>query len=123
VPKPASNDPLGDVANDPVQGLDLEQSTVGRAVVAGLRTLLLVTAGAEGLVARTGEGDGADLGAEPGLLEGLDQLVDGLGPEGVVAIWAIDGDPRQTVVHLVRDVSELGHAAFSHGRMVIPKAP
>ena len=79
---------LGDLADQPVQVLDLEQARLRRAVVAGLGALLLVAAGAEGAVAGAGEADDADLGARPGPLEAVDQLVDGARAERVHALRA-----------------------------------
>ena len=49
------DDRLGHVADDPVQRLDLEQTARRRPVVAGLHALLLITAGAERLVAGPGQ--------------------------------------------------------------------
>src|SRR5690606_12883963 len=71
--------------------------------------LLLVTAGAERLVAGTGQRHHPDLAAGPRPLEREHQFVDGLRPEGVVPIGPVDGDPRQSVVDLVGDVGEFGH--------------
>ena len=42
-------------------------------------------------------------------LEGLGQLTDGLAPEGVQAVRAVDRDRRAAVGHLVQDVLEVGH--------------
>src|SRR5439155_18588328 len=56
---------LRHLADQAVQVLDLEQPGLGRAVVAGLRALLLVAAGAERAVARAGQADDADLRVGP----------------------------------------------------------
>src|SRR5437870_4298762 len=83
---------LGAVADQPVQVLDLEQPRLGLAVVARLRPLLLVAAGAERLVPRAREAHDPDLGTRPGPFEAADELVDGPGPEGVEAIGTVDRD-------------------------------
>lgn len=44
------DDRLGHVADDPVQRFDLEQATLGRAVVTGFFALLLIATGTEGLL-------------------------------------------------------------------------
>ena len=80
------DDRLGDVADQLVQVADLEHSALGRAVVAGLRALLDVAAGAERLLARAGEDDRLHRVVGPRRAEGLDQLLDGLAAEGVVAL-------------------------------------
>ncbi|CAB4846400.1 unannotated protein [freshwater metagenome] len=100
---------LRDVADDPVKGVDLKQATHGGAVVACFGALLLVASGAEGLLARAGEGDGADLVAAPRALEAQHELIDSACAEGVVPVRPVDGDPGQSVVDLVGDVSELIH--------------
>ena len=51
--------------DQPVQALDLEQTGLARAVVAGLRALLLIPAGAEGPFPGAGQADHADLGRRP----------------------------------------------------------
>ena len=51
---------LGDVSDQAVEGLDLKDASLALSVVARLRTLLLVAAGAERTLARTGEGEHAD---------------------------------------------------------------
>ena len=101
---------LRHVADHPVQGVDLEQTAVRRAVITGLGALLLIPAGAEGLLSGTGQADRAYLGTAPSQLERLDELVDGLRTEGVVAFRPVDGDPRQAVINLVGDIGKLSHA-------------
>ena len=100
---------LGHLADQPVQGLDLEQPRLRRAVVAGLGALLLVAAGAEGAIAGAGQADDADLGARPRPLEAADQLVDRAGAERVHALRAVDRDPGEAVLDLVADVGQLLH--------------
>ena len=99
---------LRDVADDPVQPLDLEGAPLGLAVPAGLGPLLDVAAGAERPLAGGGEDDGGDPAVGPGVLERRDQLVDGAAAEGVHPVLPVDRDDRVVVLlHLVPDVGEL----------------
>jgi hypothetical protein len=100
------DDGLGDVADETVEGLDLEEAALGGAVVAGFLALFLVAAGAEGLVAGAGQGDDADLAVGPGALEAENEFVDGAAPEGVEAVGPVDRDPGQPVVDFIEDVGE-----------------
>ena len=109
-PVDGGDDRLGDVADDAVEGLDLEHPGLGRAVVAGLGALLLVAAGAERLVAGARERDDADRRVDPRGLERREQLVDGAPAERVVALGPVDRDPRQPGVDLVGDVLQVVHA-------------
>jgi hypothetical protein len=116
------DDRLGDVANHLLQVADLEHSRLGRAVVAGLGALLDVASGAEGLVAGAGEHDRPDRRVGPGEAECLDELLDGLGAEGVVALRAVDRDVGTAVRHGIRDVLEVGdrrdHGASSRRQFI-----
>src|SRR6516162_9062998 len=100
---------LRHVADHAVQRVHLEQPAIRGSVVARLHPLLLVATGAECLVARAGERDDADLVADPGPFERQHELVDGARAEGVVAIRAVDRDPGEAVLNLVRHVGELVH--------------
>jgi hypothetical protein len=87
-----------------VQVDHLEQAVAGRAVVAGLGPLLDVAADAERAGPGPGEDDPTDGLVRPGSLEGVDQLLDGLAPEGVEPIFPVDGDDRRGPVDLVQYV-------------------
>ncbi|MNT82681.1 hypothetical protein D3C72_2224450 [compost metagenome] len=64
----------------------------------------LVTAGAKGLVAGTGEDDDADGLVPAGAVEGVDQLHAGLAAKGVVALRAVDGDGGDAIDFGVQNV-------------------
>ena len=106
-------DRLGNVANHLVQSADLEHARLAGPIVPGLGALFDVAAGAERLLAGAGEDDRLDLPVGPGQPEGLDELLDGLGPEGVVALGPVDRHDRRRVLHDVGDVLELGHRRSS----------
>src|SRR5262245_14867134 len=103
------DDRLGHVADDPVKGVDFEQTARRRPVVTRLRALLLIAAGAKRLVARAGQADHPDIRTTPRLFEAVHELVDGACAKRVVPLGAVDRDPRQTVLYLVGNISELGH--------------
>src|SRR4030095_5502352 len=86
--------------------LDLEETRLGRPVVAGLGALLLIAAGAERLVARAGQRADADRWIRPRRLEAVDQLVDGARAERVHALRPRDRDPREPALDGVGDVGE-----------------
>src|SRR6266567_4690158 len=111
------------VADHAVQRVDLEQPALRRPVVARLHPLLLVAAGAERLVARAGEGNDADLVADPGPLERQHELVDGACAEGVVALRPVDRDPGEAVLDLIRHVGEVVHRPFVLPRWLTPAWP
>src|SRR2546425_1050051 len=71
---------------------------------------LLVAAGAECLAARPGEDDRADLEVVASAREGVAQLGEGLGAEGVSPLGAVYRDLGQPVVLLEQDVAVLGSA-------------
>jgi hypothetical protein len=96
-------------------GCSVEKGGLGGAVVAGFLALLLVTAGAEGIVAGAGEGDDADGGVGAGSFEAPNQFVNGVSAKGVVAVGAIDGDPGESAVGLVEDIGEF---ATVHGDLL-----
>ncbi len=98
---------LRNLPDQPVQALDLEQTGLARAVVAGLRALLLIAAGAEGPVAGAGQADHADLGRRPRAREQMDQLVDRPRPEGVHPVGPVDRDPGQAVLDFVAGVGQI----------------
>src|SRR5262245_12048788 len=103
------DDRLGHVADDPVQGVDFEQTARRWPVVTGLCALLLITAGAKRFIARPGQADHPDIRTTPRPFEAVHELVDGARATRVVPLWAVDRDPRQTVLNLVGNISELGH--------------
>ena len=100
---------LRDLADDAVQPLDLKQTASRGAVVAALRALLLVAARAEGAGTRARERHHAHLRVRPRSLEALDQLIDSVCRERVLALLAVDHDPAQAPVDLVANVGELLH--------------
>src|SRR5581483_7795130 len=92
-----------------VVDVDAEVGAGGVAVAAALAPGRLVAAGAEGLVAGAGEDHHAAAPVPPGGVEGVDQLVDRLGPEGVVLVRPVDGDRDDAgLVAVVEDVL-VGH--------------
>src|SRR5215472_10080573 len=99
------NDRLGDVTDEPVQRLDLEDAALGWAVVAGLLALLLVAAGTERSVPCPRQRHDADLPINPGHLERADQLVYGAAPKSVVSLGPVDRDPGHAAVSFVENVS------------------
>src|SRR5215470_2792182 len=92
-----SDDGLGDVANDPMQPLDLECAPLGLAVAAGLGALLHIPAGTEGLVAGASEYDRGDFFRRPRGLERVDQLIDRTSAEGVIPVRPVDRDDSDFV--------------------------
>src|SRR4029077_1387095 len=104
-----SDDRLGYVADEPVQGVDFEQTARRRPVVTGLGALLLIATGAKRLVARPGQADHPDIGTTPRLFEAVHELVDGACSKRVVPLRAVDRDPRQAVLDLVGHIGEFGH--------------
>src|SRR5918996_5781250 len=72
--------------------------------VAGVAAHALVAAGAERERAVAGEDDHADLGVLARALERLGHLDQGLGPEGIADLGAVDGDLGDPVRQLVADV-------------------
>src|SRR5207302_811914 len=81
--------------------------------------LLLVAADAEGALAGAGQADHPHLAIRPGRLEAGDQLVDGVGGEGVQALRPVDRDRGQAVLHLVADIGQVLHSG-SFQAMVSP---
>jgi hypothetical protein len=97
----------GDVADRPVQRVNLQPTGPRGTVIAGLHPLLLIAARAERLLPRAGQAHDADIAAHPGMLEAVDQLVERARAERVQALRAVDGDGGETVVDLVDDISQL----------------
>src|SRR5207247_3894338 len=95
---------LRDLADQPVQGLDLEQARFRGPVVARLRALLLVAARGEGAVAGAREAHHTDVPVRPRRLEAADQLVNRLRAEGVEPVLAVDRYPGEAVLHLEEHV-------------------
>src|SRR5262249_36777549 len=77
------------------------------ADVAAVAAHLLVAAGAEGLATGAGQQDDTDFVVLVGDVERLEQLEDGLGPEGVAHLRSVDGDAGDPLEALVEDVLEL----------------
>jgi hypothetical protein len=95
---------LGDIAQRPMQRLDLEQARLGRPVVTSLLPLLLVSARAERPIARSSQADDADVGTRPRMLQAANQLVDCPGTERVQPVGTVDGDRRQAGVDLIEHI-------------------
>src|SRR6476646_15074 len=81
---------LGNVPDQLVQVADLEHAAFGGAIVAGLRPLLDIAAGAERLLSLTGQDHRLDTLVRPSKPERLDQFFDCPTTEGVVAVRAVD---------------------------------
>ena len=97
--------------------LELENVEPGHAFVihvAGMAANVLVATGAKGVDAVlggrsvTGQEQDADLVIGPGILEGFDHLVDGLGAEGVALLRSIEGDAGHAIRLVIGDVAVLG---------------
>src|SRR5262249_37360770 len=71
-----------------------------------------VAAGAECPVAGAGEHDHADPAVPAGLEESLDQLLDGMRPEGIEHLGTIDCDGRDALLLRVEEGSEVGAHGF-----------
>ena len=85
--------------------------------VPGVASDALVAAAAEGLVALAGEDDHADRRVLARLLQGVADLDQRLGPEGVAHLGAVDRDLRDAVAgQLVADVLVIGRGSPVHGR-------
>ena len=83
-----------------VADVEAADALLGDLVVADVAVVAadpLVAAGAEGLVARAGEDDRADLGVVAGRLEGVAELDQRLRPEGVADLGPVDRDLRDPV--------------------------
>src|SRR5581483_5683242 len=121
------DDGLRDVADQTVQRLDLEDAGLRRSVVARLRPLLLVPPGAEGLVSGAGEDHDADAAVRPGGLHAVDELVDRLAAERVVALGTVDRDRGYPFGGLVEHVGEFhavqGNQARTANRRQRPGTP
>src|ERR687896_3253 len=86
------DDRLGSAAHLHVEVGHVEAPDLGAAGdVAGVPAHALVAAGAEGEGALAGEDDHADVGVLAGALERVRDLDQGLGPEGVADLGAVDG--------------------------------
>ena len=95
--------------------LEVEHVEVVSALVVAVSTVvaadLLVATGAEGLLAKTGEDDGADMIVITGIGQGLQHLFHGAGAEGVAHLGAVDGDLGNAILGLViEDVLVTGGA-------------
>ena len=82
----------------------MRRGTPSLADVAVVAADALVAAGAEGLIARAGEDDDADLGILARVVERRAHLEQRLRPERVADLGAVDGDLRDAVPLLVDDV-------------------
>ena len=92
-----------------VQVADVQASDalLGDLVVADVAVVAadpLVAAGAEGLVAGSGEDDRGHLDVVAGAIEGVAQLGERRRPEGVADLGPVDRDLRDRVAALVEDV-------------------
>ena len=101
------DDGLRDGADHPVEPVHVH-AEARAARVAAPGPLALVAAGRERLVSGAGQHDDPHLRVAPGGAEGADQLVHGLGAEGVAHFGAVDGDPGDAVAGVVEDVV-VGH--------------
>jgi hypothetical protein len=79
----------------------------GLALVARVAAHALVAARAEGERAGAGQDDHPDRGVLARALEGLRELDDGLGTEGVADLGTVDRDLRDAAGELVADVLEV----------------
>jgi hypothetical protein len=88
------DDRLGDVADERVEVLDVDADVVLGSVAVASAALPggLVAADAEGPIPRSRQDDDAAPPVPPGRLEGVDQLVDRMGREGVELLRPVDGD-------------------------------
>ena len=98
---------LRDRPDQAVQRLDLVDAALGGAVVACLRLLLHVAAGAECSVARARQHDRSDVPVRPGPAERGDQLFDGPASEGVHPVGTVDRDHGDALVDVIADVREV----------------
>ena len=93
------------------QDLEVEHVEPPDAVVADVAVVAadaLVTTGAERVGTLAGEHDHADVAVVAGPLEGVLELEEGLGPEGVAHLGPADGDLGDAVGRLVADVAVAG---------------
>src|SRR5262249_6948196 len=87
--------------------LQIERIEPRHAVLADVAAMpadTLVATGAERLVACAGENHYADLSVSATQLEGVDQFVERVGPEGIAHLWAVDGDLADALRLLEDDV-------------------
>ena len=96
------DDGLGDVPDRAVQRLHVHRPLIGR--VASLPALLLVAAGAEGLVARACEHDDTDGPVPASVHERISQLGDRACAERVAHLRTVNDDPGHAILLLVADV-------------------
>src|SRR5205823_1156749 len=106
---------FGYFSDQAVQPLDLEQAGSARPVVAALRALLLVAAGAERALAGARQADHADVRARPRAREQVDQLVDRARPERVHPLLPVDRDPGEAVLDVIPRVGQLHRGSFARG--------
>src|ERR1700682_6345167 len=126
---------LGHVADQPVEIGDLEQAVRCGPIVTGLSSLFDIAPDAEGTLARTGEDNRAHSVIRPRPLESVNQLLDGLGSEGVEPARAIDGDDSHRTLDLVKHVLvvsfgvyilqlQIGHRQLARSSSVpVPRPP
>ncbi len=105
------DDRLGDAAHQDLEVEDVEaaDAALGDLVVTDVAVVtpdLLVPARAEGVGALAAEDDGADVGVVPGHGEGVRQLEERLGTEGVPPLRAADRQLCDALCDVVADVLE-----------------
>jgi hypothetical protein len=117
---------FGHEANETLHFQDVETPGSGRVDLLPVRVPVtvppaypLVTAGTEGPTSVLGRGpvpgeeDTADIGGLPGMVEGGEELIDGVRPKGVSDLGSVEGDPDHTGVlgAVIGDVGEIeaGH--------------
>src|SRR5882724_5898675 len=89
-----------------VLALEAEIGAHRLPLVTALLAGRLIAPGAERLVAGARQDDGADRAIGPGLLERVDQLIDGLHAKRVHHLRTVDRDGRHTFFGLVTNVFE-----------------
>ena len=112
------NDRLGEAADLLLHIKDVKPGYAIFAEVAAVPAHLLVPAGTEGLVAFPSEDNHADRGIVAAMVEGVLHFLDGLGPERVADLGAVDrdlGDPVRCLFQLqIRVILDLVPDRFCH---------
>ena len=108
----AGDNRFGNIADDALHFLYRQPDRTAPAVAAVFCVRGLVAAGAERLVAGSGEHDDADVTVPARLAEGLDQFFAGSAVERVVDFRPVDGDGGDAVRFGVDDVLEFHGCLF-----------